>query len=87
MAEAKAFKMIPHCEGATVRYDMDELIRCKDCKHMYFADNRIPSEQVNVCGRNGTVVPPDWFCADGERREHVKPVTGSAMDWDGINCE
>ena len=46
-----------------------ELVRCKDCKHWYFADNRIPSEQENVCGRNGIVVTPDWFCADGERRE------------------
>lgn len=46
-----------------------ELIRCKDCKHWYFADNRIPCEQENVCGRNGIVVTPDWFCADGERRE------------------
>lgn len=26
-------------------------------------------EQENVCGRNGIVVTPDWFCADGERRE------------------
>lgn len=46
-----------------------ELIRCKDCKHWYFADNRIPSEQENVCGRNGIIVTPDWFCADGERAE------------------
>jgi hypothetical protein len=46
----------------------DQIVRCKDCKHWYFADNRIPSEQENVCGRNGIVVTPDWFCADGERR-------------------
>lgn len=45
-----------------------EIIRCKDCKHWYFADNRIPSEQENVCGRNGIVVTPSWYCADGERR-------------------
>ena len=45
-----------------------KIVRCKDCKHWYFADNRIPSEQENVCGRNGIVVSPDWFCADGERR-------------------
>ena len=45
-----------------------ELVRCKDCKYWYFADNRIPCEQENVCGRNGTVVTLDWFCADGIRR-------------------
>lgn len=46
-----------------------ELVRCKDCKYCYFADNRIPCERENVCGRNGTVVTPEWFCADGEHKE------------------
>lgn len=45
-----------------------EIVRCKECKHWYFADNRIPCEQENVCGRNGIVVTPNWYCADGERR-------------------
>lgn len=49
--------------------DAVPVVRCKDCKHWYFADNRIPSEQENVCGRNGIVVTPDWFCADGERQD------------------
>lgn len=48
---------------------MQPLVRCKDCKYWYFADNRIPCEQENVCGRNGIAVTPDWYCADGERRE------------------
>lgn len=26
-----------------------ELIRCKDCKHYYFAENRVPEEQSWVC--------------------------------------
>lgn len=47
---------------------MRPLVLCKNCKYWYFADNRIPSEQENVCGRNGIVVTPYWFCADGERR-------------------
>lgn len=46
-----------------------ELVRCKDCKHWYFADNRIPSEQEYVCGRNGVIVTPDWFCADGVNKD------------------
>lgn len=29
----------------------------------------------------------DWFCADGERREYVKPPTESATDWNGVECE
>lgn len=47
----------------------DQIVRCQECKYRYFADNRIPCEQKNVCGRNGIVVTPDWFCADGERNE------------------
>ena len=64
--------------GDTIDYFLDEdisptidavpVVRCKDCKHWYFADNRIPSEQENVCGRNGIVVTLDWFCADGEKK-------------------
>ena len=47
-----------------------ELVRCKDCKHRYYADNRIPQERDWVC---------DWwrkdgcdekgFCSYGERKE------------------
>ena len=48
--------------------EQEAVVRCKDCKYWYFADNRIPSEQENVCGRNGVVVTPDWFCADGKIR-------------------
>jgi hypothetical protein len=49
--------------------EQEAVVRCKDCKHWYFADNRIPSEQENVCGRNGIIVTPDWYCADGERKD------------------
>ena len=56
-------------EAISPTVDAVPVVRCKDCKHRYFADNRIPSEQENVCGRNGIVVTPDWFCADAERRE------------------
>ena len=59
----------PDADGNHMVISWKEFVRCKDCKHWYFADNRIPSEQENVCGRNGIVVTPDWFCADGERRE------------------
>lgn len=29
--------------------DAVEVIRCKDCKHYYFAENRVPEEQSWVC--------------------------------------
>ena len=44
-----------------------ELVRCKDCKHCYFASNRIPCEQTLTCEKHGMDITPDWFCADGER--------------------
>lgn len=43
-----------------------ELVRCMDCEH---------GEKVNsvfLCGKTrgfGIAHEPEWFCADGERRE------------------
>ena len=61
-----------------------ELVRCKDCKYGE------PWGTLIGCGTSkgfGITHNPDWFCADGERREYVKPVTESATDWDGVECE
>ena len=46
-----------------------EIIRYRDCKHYYFADNRIPQEQRYVCDIGGEVWQHDDFCSYGERRE------------------
>ena len=46
-----------------------QVVRCKDCNECYFASNRIPSEQTLVCGKHGIDISPDWFYADGERKE------------------
>jgi len=52
------------------------VVRCKDCKHRYFADNRVLSEQTWVCEKDGLEKRPDWYCADGERRdEYVDGTT------------
>lgn len=45
------------------------LTRCRDCKHYYFADNRIPQEQRYVCDIGGEVWQPDDYCSFAERRE------------------
>ena len=47
----------------------DAVVRCKDCRHCYFASNRIPCEQSLVCAKTGCNITPDWFCAGGERRD------------------
>ena len=62
MAEAKAFKMIPRCTKDTITYEMDELVRCKDCWKREF-DN-CPFNEFSEFYKPDD----DFFCADGERR-------------------
>ena len=49
------------------------VVRCKDCEHYYYTDNRVPEERIWVCGNDGWNRSPDWYCADGERREENDP--------------
>ena len=49
--------------------DVAPVVRCRDCEHYYFADNRIPQEQRYVCEINGEIWKPDDFCSFGKRRE------------------
>ena len=48
-----------------LRCNMQELVRCMDC------DNKECWGRAGdvVCGIDGTPHRPDWFCADGERKE------------------
>ena len=50
-------------------HGVGELVRCKNCKHCYFASNRVPNERSYACEKHGLDIVPDWFCADGERKE------------------
>lgn len=45
--------------------DMVEVVRCKDCinKECFGRDGKI------VCDLDGFLHDPDWFCADGERKD------------------
>lgn len=49
--------------------DVAPVVRCRDCKHYYFADNRIPQEQRYVCEISGEIWKPDDFCSYGEMKE------------------
>ena len=45
-----------------------EIIHCKDCKHYYFADNRVEAEQCHVCGYWDFDSPsPNGFCSFAEK--------------------
>ena len=46
-----------------------EIIRCRDCKHYYYADNRIPQEQMYTCDLDGDRWSPDSYCSFAEREE------------------
>ena len=46
-----------------------KVVRCGECKYLYFADNRVPTERALCCGRTGDRVTSDWFCANGEAKE------------------
>ena len=46
-----------------------EIIRCKDCKHYYYADNRIPQERRYSCDLDDDRWKPEDFCSFAERRE------------------
>lgn len=47
--------------------DVVSVVRCKDCRHCTFSDG----EQLADCmiKQGWFPVKPEWFCADGERRE------------------
>ena len=49
--------------------DAAPVVRCRDCKHCYFAANRVPAEQCLVCDKYDIDVTDDFYCADGERRD------------------
>lgn len=46
-----------------------QVVRCRDCEHYYFADNRIPQEQRYVCDISGEIWKPDDYCSFGKRKE------------------
>ena len=45
-----------------------EIVRCRECKHYYFADNRIPQEHRYTCELDGDRWEPDDYCSFAERR-------------------
>ena len=47
-----------------------DLVTCKDCRHAYYADNRVPHEKTWVCERfmNEEITSND-FCSWAERRD------------------
>jgi len=67
MAEAEAWVMIPKLDkdktGCVI--DMRPLVLCKDCKNHECTD----MYGDWICEIDGSHRSPDWFCADGARRD------------------
>ena len=51
-----------------------QVVRCKDCRWGEPTKNAFGEDSI-ICGNDDTyidryiTIPPDWFCADGERRD------------------
>jgi len=46
-----------------------EIIKCKDCKHMIINEKHEAKPMICCFTKMCGTTEPDWFCADGERRE------------------
>ena len=44
--------------------DAVEVVQCDRCKH--YEPYR---KDIGFCGMSGMLYKPDWFCADGERKD------------------
>lgn len=49
--------------------DAVHVVRCKDCKHYAFTDNRVPQERVWWCYYWGYEIGADDYCSNGERKD------------------
>lgn len=67
---AEAIVLIPKSanKGTEIQMDVLPLVLCKDCKHWDEGHSEECDNSDSVCFHNGWC-KPDWFCADGERKE------------------
>ena len=65
MAEAEAWVMIPKLDKDKTGFTLNmlPLVLCKDCQHWNEEDH-----DCNIKAGHFTA-PPDWFCADGKRKD------------------
>ena len=53
--------------------DMVPVVRCKDCIHAKEITQYGCSECVRHCEKLKIVTSPDWFCAEGRRKDEGGP--------------
>ncbi len=65
LLDIEAFKMA--IEALSV-----DIVRCKECKYCYYADNRVPNEQGHVCDYYHFETEPNGYCHVGIRRKEKR---------------
>ena len=51
----------------TIDGERIELVRCKDCKYQHWVNAETGNIVCKIGGRGAN--PPDWFCADGKKKD------------------
>lgn len=64
--EAVPVAELPHTVWLT--HDVVQVVRCKDCKWYYILNGHDRCDLLDLEARD---IKPDWFCAEGERRENA----------------
>lgn len=61
-------------DSIAVLKEQPEIVRCKDCKHLEHLKHldEINGRECYVCRKHTFtgMRSPDWFCADGERKDN-----------------
>ena len=57
-----------NCKESMKRNGFIRVVRCKDCKSNSGCGRGIYAGMV-ICYKTGAIHSPDWFCADGERKD------------------
>lgn len=52
--------------GTMPTVDAVEVVRCKDCRWYYIFNGHDRCDLLDLEARD---IKPDWYCADGERKE------------------
>lgn len=81
MSELKPFEVIMRIDFAASdkkqicahAEKVQELVRCKDCIHAKEMTQYGCSECVRHCEKLKIVTSPDWFCAEGRRKDEGGP--------------
>lgn len=51
--------------------DFVEVVRCRDCKYNCGTKMWVDHEETTNCTNGHGYPPPDWFCADGKRKNNA----------------